>query len=115
MFADELLLFRPSKPVHDCISCESIKLTSLCSSSDRGATGQSKMDGMSVDSILGSPFSDRGEARENLPPMHDRARYDSKCSAKSHTDLNLLLEHKICHKRPVRTEFIKVKDDSALS
>lgn len=114
MFTDELLLFGPSKPIHDCISCVSIKPALLCSSGDRGATVQSKMDGMSVASILGSPFSDPDEAWENSPHMH-RARYYPICSAKSHTDLKLLLEHKICHKRPVSAEFIKVKDDSALS
>lgn len=115
MFADELLLFGPSKPIHDCISCESIKPALLCSSSDRGATVQSKMDGMSVASISGSPFSDPDEAWENSPHIHDRTRYNPKCSTRSHTDLKLLPEHKICHKRPVSAEFIKVKDDSILS
>lgn len=77
MFADGLL-FGPSKPIHDCISCESIKPALSCSSSDRDAPVQSMMDGMSASSIMGSTFSDPDEDRENLPHKHDRARYDLK-------------------------------------
>lgn len=115
MFTDGLLLFGPSKPIHDYISCESIKPALLCSSTDRDAPVQNKMNGMSVSSILGSPFSDPDEDWENSPNTHDKARYDLKWSAKSHIDLKLLPEHKICHKRPVSEEFIKVKDGSTLS
>lgn len=76
---------------------------------------QSKMDEMSVCSIMGSPFSDPDEVWENLSHKHDRARYNFKWSSKSHIDLKSLLEHKIYHKTLVSTEFIKVKDESALS
>lgn len=103
------------KPIHGYISVEYIKLTLLCSFTDRGALMQSKMDGMSVFSIMGSPFSDPDEDWENLSHKHDRARYGFKWTSKSHIDLKLLLEHKICHKRLVSTDFIKVKDDSTLS
>lgn len=111
----KILLFRLFESIPSCISWDSIKLTLLCILTDRGALMQSKMDGMSVFSIMGSPLSDPDEDWENLSHKHDRARYDFKWSSKSHIDLKLLLEHKICHKRLVSIEFIKVKDDSTLS
>lgn len=72
------------KPIHGCISGEHIKLTLLCSLPDRNALMQSKMDGMSAFSIMGSPFSDPDEDCENLSHRHDRARYGFKWSSKSH-------------------------------
>lgn len=103
------------KPFHGCIPGEHIKLTLLCSLPDRGALMQSKMDALSAFSIRGSPFSDPDEDCENLSHKHDRARHRALNGAPNLIQIWSCWEHKICHKRLVSTEFIKVKDDSPVS
>lgn len=101
------------KPFHGCIPGEHIKLTLLRSLPDRGTLMQSKMDALSALS---------GDL--HLVTQMRTARTCHTSMTGPDTALNgapnliqiwSCWEHKICHKRLVRTEFIKVKDDSPVS